>query len=94
MHHCPSFITPIDGCTFQVQGTSSRNYPRRNYKAKCKNAMYMNKGPFEKMYQQDKGNDTLNTDSNCFLEFFYMDNKTVGTNKFTLKVDFMESSGD
>lgn len=94
MHHCPSFITPINGCTFQVQGTSSRNYPRRNYKAKCKNAMYMNKGPFEKLYQEDKINDTLTTDSKCFLEFFFMDNPSVGTNKFTLKVDYMESSGD
>lgn len=94
MHHCPSFTTTIDGCTFQVQGTSSRNYPRRNYKAKCKNVMFMNKGPFEKLYEEDKANNTLNKDSKCFIEFFYMDNETVGTAKFTLKIDFMESSGD
>ena len=94
MHHCPSFTTTIDGCTFQVQGTSSRNYPRRNYKAKCKNVMFMNKGPFEKLYEEDKTNNTLNKNSKCFIEFFYMDNETVGTTKFTLKIDFMESSGD
>lgn len=94
IHHCPSFTTTIDGCTFQVQGTSSRNYPRRNYKAKCKNVMFMNKGPFEKLYEEDKANNILNKDSKCFIEFFYMDNETVGTTKFTLKVDFMESSGD
>lgn len=94
IHHCPSFTTTIDGCTFQVQGTSSRNYPRRNYKAKCKGVMFMNKGPFEKIYEEDKANNKLDKKSKCYTEFFYMDNKTVGTTKFTLKVDFMESSGD
>jgi hypothetical protein len=27
------------------------------------------------------------------LKYFYMDNDSVGTNKFTLKIDYMESSG-
>ena len=94
LHHCPSFITLFDKATFQVQGTSSRNYPRRNYKAKCKEAMFMNRGPFESIYKEEEANDNLNTKSKSYLEFFYMDNNTVGTTKFTLKIDFMESSGD
>ena len=95
MHHCPSFITVLNGCTFQVQGTSSQFYPRRNYKAKCKESMLLNRGPFAEDYK--KAGDQYNEDITkhpCYLEWFYMDNKTVGTTKFTLKIDFMESSGD
>ena len=29
----------------------------------------------------------------CHTDWFYMDNYTVGTNRFTMKVDYMESSG-
>lgn len=95
MHHCPSFITTINGCTFQVQGTSSQFYPRRNYKAKCKESMILNRGPFAKAYKEagDQYNENI-TKHPCYLKWFYMDNKTVGTTKFTLKIDFMESSGD
>lgn len=95
IHHCPSFITVLNGCTFQVQGTSSQFYPRRNYKAKCKESMLLNRGPFAEEYK--KAGDQYNEDITkhpCYLEWFYMDNKTVGTTKFTLKIDFMESSGD
>nr|DAU68678.1 MAG TPA: hypothetical protein [Caudoviricetes sp.] len=52
MHHCPSFITVLNGCTFQVQGTSSQFYPRRNYKAKCKESMLLNRGPFAEDYKK------------------------------------------
>jgi hypothetical protein len=54
----------------------------------------MNKGPFESIYKEDETAGKLDKKSKCFLEYFYMDNETVGTNKFTLKIDFMESSGD
>ena len=94
-HHCPSFITTLNGCSFQVQGTSSQFYPRRNYKAKCKESMLLNRGPFAEDYK--KAGDQYNEDITkhpCYLDWFYMDNKTVGTTKFTLKIDFMESSGD
>lgn len=95
IHHCPSFITVLNGCTFQVQGTSSQFYPRRNYKAKCKESMLLNRGPFTEAYKKagDQYNENI-TKHPCYLEWFYMDNKTVGTTKFTLKIDFMESSGD
>lgn len=95
IHHCPSFITTINGCTFQVQGTSSQFYPRRNYKAKCKESMVLNRGPFAEAYKKAGDQYDKNiTKHPCYLEWFYMDNKTVGTTKFTLKIDFMESSGD
>lgn len=80
--------------TLQVQGTSSEFYPRRNYKIKLKGEdkdgedliyMFMNKGPFAEMYLKDP--------TFAQLEYFYYDNNTVGVNTFTLKVDFMESSG-
>ena len=91
-HHCPSWIG--DNITLQIQGTSSEFYPRRNYKAKTKDSsknvnMYMNRGPFAQKF--------VSTDSaekeETHLNFFYMDNDTVGTTKFTLKIDYMESSG-
>lgn len=92
-HHCPSWKG--DHIVMQVQGTSSEFYPRRNYKAKTKNAapgsdksevqMYMNRGPFAQKY--------LDNDPSTHLDFFYYDNDTVGTTKFTLKIDYMESSG-
>lgn len=86
LHHCPSWHG--DNIEMKVQGTSSEFYPRRNYKCKTKVAgpdgkkqpqMYMNWGPFEGKDRQ--------------TDWFYYDNYTVGTNKFTMKIDFMESSG-
>lgn len=77
IHHCPSFIAY--GPETNVQGTSSQYYPRRNYKMRCKEVMYANKGPFEK--------------DPMYLQYFYMDNDKVGTTKFTMKIDYMESSG-
>lgn len=103
-HHCPSF-TSIYGndnnakfnVKLSVQGTSSEFYPRRNYKAKTKGSrtvgtekedvinMIMNKGPFLEMYNEDP--------ESTRLDFFYMNNYVVGTTKFTMKIDYMESSG-
>lgn len=95
IHHCPSWKG--EHVEMTVQGTSSEFYPRRNYKAKTKNyapddetktkkvQMYMNRGPFAQMYVDNK--------ESTHLDWFYMDNDTVGTTKFTLKIDYMESSG-
>lgn len=87
LHHCPSWHG--ENVEMKVQGTSSEFYPRRNYKVKTKLAdadgekkyvhMYMNEGPFTGKEKQ--------------LDWFYFDNYTVGTTKFTMKIDFMESSG-
>lgn len=82
LHHCPSFTS--DKAQMAVQGTSSEFYPRRNYKLKMKDSdkvvhMTANRGPFAV--------------ENKDMSWFYMDNNTVGTTKFTMKIDYMESSG-
>ena len=77
MHHCPSWKG--DGISMAVQGTSSEFYPRRNYKLKCSGCMTANRGPY--------------AENNKAMTWFYMDNYDVGTTKFTMKIDFMESSG-
>lgn len=89
-HHCPSWTSGPDKdgneVSFSVQGTSSQFYPRRNYKAKTEGNMYYHLGPYSLLYEDE------NTRKQC--KTFYMDNNTVGTDKFTLKIDYMESSGD
>lgn len=90
-HHCPSFYA--DKVSFKVQGTSSEFYPRRNYKAKTKTtvdgkdyiSLKYNRGPFAEAYNEDPASTAFET--------WYYDNDTVGTNKWTLKIDYMESSG-
>lgn len=93
-HHCPSFTSIERKVSLGVQGTSSEFYPRRNYKAKTKGTdaagedciyMYMNRGPFAELF--------ITNPEKCQLDFFYYNNYTVGTTKFTMKIDFMESSG-
>lgn len=51
--------------------------------------MIPHQGPFKEEYDAMKVDNT----EPRRLKFFYYDNKDVGTNKFTLKIDFMESSG-
>ena len=65
--------------------------------------IFLNRGPFLDDYLEDKEltkNFTEFTDAegNAYnlksaQKFFYMDNYIVGTTKFTMKIDFMESSG-
>ena len=97
-HHCPSFVSREKQVSLAVQGTSSEFYPRRNYKAKTKGTdengddciyMYMNRGPFKELYNSGSAEDL----EKCHLDFFYYNNYSVGTTKFTCKIDFMESSG-
>ena len=92
-HHCPSWKG--ENIDFSVQGTSSEFYPRRNYKAKTKvkNSetgkkqvqIFLNRGPWADDYEHNR--------EKTRQKFFYYNNNTVGTTKFTFKVDFMESSG-
>ena len=100
-YHCPSFISRENKVNIAVQGTSSQFYPRRNYKIKFKGKdangkdyiyMFMNKGPFAELYAAGIAGDEEAL-KKCHLEFFHYNNYTVGTNKFTMKIDFMESSG-
>ena len=92
-HHCPSWTG--ENCELVVQGTSSEYYPRRNYKIKTKTEfdadkvervhIFLNKGPFEEDYKKDP--------ELTRQKYWYMNNYTSGTHKWTMKVDFMESSG-
>jgi hypothetical protein len=52
IHHCPSWISADNKVSFSVQGTSSQFYPRRNYKAKTKGNMYLNRGPYALEYSE------------------------------------------
>ena len=93
-HHCPSWTG--NNCELTVQGTSSEYYPRRNYKIKTKTDKYevdgeerihifLNQGPFAEDYRKDP--------ESTRQKFWYMNNYTNGTHKWTMKVDYMESSG-
>ena len=77
---CPSFYArKVD---INVQGTSSQAYPRRNFKTKFKQA-----GTDKTWwYTHPKLN-------NRTLKKWHMDNSDCETNKFTWKIDYMESSG-
>lgn len=61
------------------------------YKVDKSYRMTPNRGPFAAEYDKyERAEGALDPRS---MKFFYYDNKIVGTNKFTLKIDFMESSG-
>ena len=92
-HHCPSWTG--DNCELVVQGTSSEYYPRRNYKIKTKTDydadeqervhIFLNRGPYTEDYK--------NNPESTRQKYWYMNNYTNGTHKWTMKVDYMESSG-
>lgn len=92
--HSPSF--KADNVDINVQGTSSQKYPRRNYKTKyksAKNTWVYTHGSLAG--QPLTGKYTVldsNGNSHKLSSKFHMDNEYVGTNKFTWKIDYMESS--
>lgn len=130
-HHCPSFTTTLraaDKVKFEVQGTSSQFYPRRNYKIKTKMKgkfnwedndkldeedrtdeggayteeeglnIFMNRGPFAEDYVQDQVDIAANPklsgyEKTRLADGWYMNNYTNPTDRWTMKVDYMESSG-
>ena len=130
-HHCPSFTTSLkssDKVKFEVQGTSSQFYPRRNYKIKTKmdgkfnwknNSeldeedrteeggayteeeglnLFMNRGPFAEDFVQDQADIATNPklagyEKTRLADGWYMNNYTNPTDRWTMKVDYMESSG-
>lgn len=83
-YHCPSFVAY--GGELDVQGTSSQGYPRRNYKLKLKNADYWRYtgGP-------NASKDITGESDNVWC--MDVNSSAVHNNKFTLKIDYMESSG-
>ena len=124
-HHCPSFTSSIrttDKVKFEVQGTSSEFYPRRNFKVKTKVSgnfnweyddsledggkyteeeslnMFMHKGPYAETYLMDQNKlannpKYLGLEESRLADGWYMNNYTNATDRWTFKVDYMESSG-
>lgn len=83
---CPSFRAI--GASFDVQGTSSQGYPRRNYKGKFKDVDWTyTYGPLEGKSLNEK-----NVYDGKEYKKYYMDNKDAAESTFTWKADFMESS--
>ena len=92
--HSPSFYAT--GVDIDVQGTSSQGYPRRNYKTKYKNATswVYTQGSLagQSLTEKHTVQDAIGNEHTVGKKF-HMDNEDVGTNKFTWKIDYMESSG-
>ena len=84
----PSFYA--ENIEFDVQGTSSQGYPRRNFKGKFKkkddNSWIYTNGPLK-----DKQIGSKNEFNGRDYKGFYMDN-TYSETTFTWKADYMESS--
>ncbi len=100
--HCPSF--KATGVNIDVQGTSSQGYPRRNYKTKFKEATswtYYNLIEDEEKRGSlfgksvTKAYTVLDKDGveHTVSKKWHVDTENIGTNKFTWKIDYMESSG-
>ena len=88
--HAPSYR--VVGAEINVQGTSSQGYPRRNFKTKMKSASGGKDA--EKIAHDDWGwFYTKGSKANKKFKKWNMDNRYYATNKFTWKIDYMESSG-
>ena len=88
--HCPSFTA--DSVELNVQGTSSQKYPRRNFKAKFKKAKNWNYSNGELAGQPVSNAYTLAAGQSLTANW-HEDHETIGSNAFTWKIDYMESSG-
>ena len=93
--HSPSYV--CIGADINVQGTSSQGYPRRNYKTKMKSAT--SKTDAKDVTHDDWGWFYTNEKfieakgGKASFKKWKQDNPVYGTNKFTWKIDYMESSG-
>jgi hypothetical protein len=90
--HSPSF--EAIGAGINVQGTSSQAYPRRNFKTKLKSATNLDKNKQIIPNKEDwKWVYTKGSRAGQQIKKWNMDNANCATNKFTWKIDYMESSG-
>ena len=100
--HCPSFVA--DNVELNVQGTSSQKYPRRNFKAKFKKSKNWNYTQGELAGMPVFGNPVVDGDETTYETYvlnsgdkltanWHEDHETIGSNAFTWKIDYMESSG-
>lgn len=89
-NHSPSFVGI--GVDINVQGTSSQAYPRRNFKTKFKSTDKKKDG--SGVSHADWGwFYTKGSKAGEHFKKWHMDNENCATNKFTWKIDYMESSG-
>lgn len=100
--HSPSFFA--EDVDINVQGTSSQGYPRRNYKTKYKKATSwtFTHGPLaglslnnDYFFNADGSwaGEEATSGAKKLKKKFHMDTESLSTNKFTWKIDYMESSG-
>ena len=104
--HSPSYC--CIGADINVQGTSSQAYPRRNFKTKMKSATgkkdsnkvthedwgwFYTGGPYKEDWQRWLTTGDEEAKAACAFKKWNMDNTDCATNKFTWKIDYMESSG-
>lgn len=75
-----------------IEATSEANAYNEEHQFKLQTPIYkdevnihLHKGPFEVDY--------INDPESTRQKYWYMDNYTAGTTKFTMKIDYMESSG-
>jgi len=93
--HSPSYV--CIGADINVQGTSSQGYPRRNYKTKMKSAVKATDA--KEVAHEDWGWFYTNEKfieakgGKASFKKWKQDNPNYGTNKYTWKIDYMESSG-
>ena len=108
-HHCPSFVSrgvdlEVQGTSSEYY--PRRNYKLKtkmvvgqkpNGKDIKQTQVYLNKGPFAdeyKEYEKQLNAGTLvQGEEPSRQDCWYMDNYSQGTDRWTLKVDYMESSG-
>lgn len=88
LHSCPSFTLKSSEKNFNVQGTSSQGYPRRNYKLKTKLPKNTPEDSQENFWRYTNG---PKKDQNINKKW-YMDSD-LPADKFCWKADYMESSG-
>jgi hypothetical protein len=86
LHSCPSFEFSSTEKNFNVQGTSSQGYPRRNYKLGTK--LTKNGDPTKNYWKYTNGPQT----GEEIGKNWYMDSD-LPADKFCWKADYMESSG-
>ena len=86
LHSCPSFEFSSTEKNFNVQGTSSQGYPRRNYKLGTK--LTKTGDPAKNYWKYTNGPQV----GEEIGKNWYMDSE-LPANKFCWKADYMESSG-
>jgi hypothetical protein len=91
LHKAPSF--KATNVIFNVQGTSSQKYPRKNFKAKFKNSIITYSNTDINSYAEEQNQIAIAAGKKApFAKQLYLDSE-IGEKTFTWKADYMDSSG-